>query len=529
MAVLRTVSSLSYADCLEKEFEDTWYSNLNLFRDVPYGLMGSTRNSFLSTYQTTRPTKCLYFDGASAALWGNGTLDTQMLLIYGNTTGIPTKSRPVAWDEYDRARGLCDWIHEQQTGASGQGIEGIVRMNTGLELIWCNFSSSSLRLKSRLNVSVPLLDYQRTSVFAEQTEKRRSSSSPAFGHLASADTPYPKVKDDWTREPFLVSQYWDMFASASRSYSAEDLASYKETAIKVLDGELVNFYSSEYQIFSRTIADQEKEQLNLTSDGLWKGVKNRQERGDALLRLMRRRSKHRVGDISQSDVATFHQNLKRIVSTLSQPAEKRSQTNQIDRSIPWSTVHDLVVERYSTRLLQFRRLLEQHHDKWTGSWITARNHFALLRERSHGFLMPYMEYPTDPLMEISSEKGSQIRKHALERCNSAYLPWSVNTSPRGEPSPLIVYPISRAIGEVMEGICSVLISVGYSIEMEWSRSFNHIPDEDDEWEGPLLVSILAWRDKIEELTAWLGWAPHWTRCDRLCDWDVSNCKLFPNQ
>ena len=488
--------------------------------------MGSTRNSFLSTYQTTRLTKCLYFDGASAALWGNGTLDTQMLLIYGNTTGIPTKSRAVAWDEYDRAQGLCDWIHEQQTEALGEGIEGIVRMNTGLELIWCNFSSPSLRLTSRLNVSVPLLDYNRTSVVAEKIEKPRSSSS-AFDYLASADTPYPEVNDDWMREPFLVSQYWDMFTSASRTYNVEDLASYKETAIKVLDGDLVTFYSSEYQAFSRTIAEQEKEQLNLTYDGLWKGVHSRNERGDALLRLMRRRSKHRVGDISPSDVARFRQNLKRIVSTLSQPAEKkRAKINQIDRSIPWSTVHDLVVERYATRLLQFRRLLEQCHDTWTGSWGTARKVFALLRERSHAFLMPYMEYPTDPQMESSSEQASQIRKHALERCKSAYMPWSDKTSPQGEPPPLTDHPIGQAIGEVMEGICSVLISVGYSIEMEWSRSFNRIPDKDDEWQEPLLARMLAWRDKIEELTGWLGWAPHWTKCDRLCDWDVSNCEIL---
>lgn len=448
-----------------------------------------------------------------------------MLLIYGNTTGIPTKSRAVAWDEYARAQGLCDFIHKHQTAALGQGIEGIVRMNTGFELIWCNFSSPSLRLTSRFNVSVPLLDYNRSSIVAGQIEKSRTSAS-ALDYSASADTPYPKIKDDWKREPFLVSQYWDMFTSASRSYNVEDLASSKETAIKVLDGELINFYSSEYQVFSHTIAEQEKKHLNLTYDGLWKGAYSRQERGDALLRLMRRRSKHRVGDISQSDVARFHQNLKRIVSTLSQPAEKRPEINQIDRNIQWGTFPDLVVERYSKRLLQFRQLLEQRHGKWTGSWVTARKQVALIRERSHAFLMPYMEYPTDPLMEHSSEQGSQIRKHALERCKSAYLPGSVNTSPHGESSPLMNHPIGQAIGEVMEGICSVLISVGYSIEMEWSRSFNRIPDEGDEWEEPLLASMLVWRDKIEELTAWLGWAPHWTKCDRMCDWDVSNCKIF---
>ena len=453
-----------------------------------------------------------------------------MLLIYGNTTGIPTKNsnRPVSWDEYDRARRLCGWIHEQEAGAPGQGIEGVVRMNAGFELIWCNFSSPSLRLISRLNVSVPLLDHNRTSLVAGQVEGPHLSSS-AFDPLASTDLPAPAVKNNWEREPFLMSQYWEMLTSASRSYSAEDLASYRQPGINVLDGDFVNFYSSEYQVFSRIIAEQEKEQLNLTSDGLWKGVDSRQERGDALIRLMRRRSKHRVGNLSQSDIARFQESLKRIVSTLSQPAEKVYDGNQIGRSIPWSAIHDLVVNNYSKRLLQFRRLLEQDNHTWTGSWITAKKRFALLRERSHALLMPYLDYSTNPRLEYSSEQESRIRKLSQERCKSAYMPWPVHKAPHGKPSPLLHYPIGQAFEEVMEGICSVLISAGYSIEKEWSRTFDRIPDENSEWEKSLLASILAWQDNIEELTAWLGWAPHWTRCDTLCDWDVSNSWFHPSQ
>ena len=496
---------------------------------MAYGIMGSTRNSFLSTYQTTRTTRCLYFDGASATLWGSGTLDTQMLLIYGNTTGIPTNdsSRPVSWDEYDRARRLCGWIHEQKAGAPGQGIEGIVRMNAGFELIWCNFSSPSLRLISRLNVSVPLLAYNRTSIVAEQVERPNPSSSPS-DLLAPTDLLATEVKNHWEREPFLASQYWDMLTSASRSYSADDLASRKEPGINVLDGNFVNFYTSEYQVFTRTIAEQEKEQLNLTSDGFWKGVHSREGRGDALIRLMRRRSKHRVGELSQSDIARFQQSLKRIVSTLSQPAEKVSNGNEIDRSISWSAITDLIVDNYSKRLLQFRQLLEQDHDAWTSSWITAKKRFTLLRERSHALLVPYLEYSIDPLWESSSEQGSRIRKHAQERCKSAYMPWPILSAPHGKHPSLMQYPIGQAIEEVMEGICSVLISVGSSIEKEWGRTFNCIPDEKDEWEEPLLASILTWQDNIEELTAWLGWAPHWTRCDALCDWDVSHSRFHSN-
>ena len=37
--------------------------------EMSYGIMGSTQESHLLTYQTTKMTKCLYFDGMSAAMF----------------------------------------------------------------------------------------------------------------------------------------------------------------------------------------------------------------------------------------------------------------------------------------------------------------------------------------------------------------------------------------------------------------------------------------------------------------------------
>uniref|UniRef100_A0A093VIB6 non-specific serine/threonine protein kinase n=1 Tax=Talaromyces marneffei PM1 TaxID=1077442 RepID=A0A093VIB6_TALMA len=51
--------------------------------EMPYGIMGSERNSHILTYQTTKQIGCLYFDGESATLFGSGMMDTQMLFIYG--------------------------------------------------------------------------------------------------------------------------------------------------------------------------------------------------------------------------------------------------------------------------------------------------------------------------------------------------------------------------------------------------------------------------------------------------------------
>ncbi|TGO87166.1 hypothetical protein BPOR_0245g00040 [Botrytis porri] len=88
---------------------------------MAYGIMGSTRNSHLLTFQATRTAKCAYFDGESATLMGTGRMHTQMLHIYGNVTGPDPNGHfgPGLVQEYDRARGLCSWVHERGLGGKG--------------------------------------------------------------------------------------------------------------------------------------------------------------------------------------------------------------------------------------------------------------------------------------------------------------------------------------------------------------------------------------------------------------------------
>ena len=366
---------------------------------MAYGVMGSTRNSFLSTYQTTRPVKCLYFDGASGVLSDNGTMDTQMLFLYGNITGPPGKnsSAKFLWDEYGRAERFCEWM-------SKEGIEGVIRMSTGFELIWCNFSSPSIRLVSRFNVSVPLL-------------KDRTKDLPA-----------PDWDIDWQHEPFVASQQWDWFTSASRSYHVDDLASVREPNIKLLDTNIVTLYSYRVQFT-----------------------------GDSI----RRRSKHTVGNMRPEEVARYRQEVIQMVRGVNH--------------ISWSQLCDGIVTNFSKRLIQFQRLLSGRFGK------NGLGRFVLIRERIHALIMPFYDY---------SNPGS------LDRCKDAYLSWSLRE-----------HFVGQAIEEVLENICLILIDVGTSIERAWDQELN--------------VDTRIWENKIEKLISWLGWAPHWMNCDRLCEWDVS--------
>ncbi|KAJ3919203.1 hypothetical protein F5877DRAFT_11945, partial [Lentinula edodes] len=83
--------------------------------------------TYMYTYRTTKLVKVLYFNGMSAA-WGEGWLDTQYSVLTGKGKTNGSRNNEVSlWDDYGRAKGLCQWGKQRD-------IEGIVRMNAGFSL-----------------------------------------------------------------------------------------------------------------------------------------------------------------------------------------------------------------------------------------------------------------------------------------------------------------------------------------------------------------------------------------------------------
>lgn len=92
---------------------------------------------YLQTYQTTRDVQLLYVDGSGAAKSPIGTLDSQDYVLFPNSS----------WEWYNiqsemkRAMAMCDMITKW-------GWAGIMRMEIGYEVIWCDFKSDSLHHES---------------------------------------------------------------------------------------------------------------------------------------------------------------------------------------------------------------------------------------------------------------------------------------------------------------------------------------------------------------------------------------------
>ncbi|KAG9314908.1 hypothetical protein JVU11DRAFT_4016 [Chiua virens] len=86
------------------------------------------------TLVATRPLNIVYFDGYSAAKMDYGSLDTQDLLVWGES------SKENMWDETGRIERLCEW-------AVDLGVDALIRMEMGFEVMLCNFTSG-VRLAS---------------------------------------------------------------------------------------------------------------------------------------------------------------------------------------------------------------------------------------------------------------------------------------------------------------------------------------------------------------------------------------------
>ncbi|WAQ84097.1 hypothetical protein PtA15_4A548 [Puccinia triticina] len=121
----------------------------------------------LHTYAAARALRILYLDGQSASLGSPGFMDSQDVLL--NRTVAQNIQEPDYLDaEYHRARMLC------QLGKRW-GFEGVVRMNTCFELLWCDMSQG-LQLLARTNITDPY------DTHPEPTEEPDQSSAKLSGH-----------------------------------------------------------------------------------------------------------------------------------------------------------------------------------------------------------------------------------------------------------------------------------------------------------------------------------------------------------
>ncbi|KAF9876699.1 hypothetical protein CkaCkLH20_05545 [Colletotrichum karsti] len=480
--------------------------------EMAYGIMGSTRQSFMLSYQTTRPVRALYFDGESAALMGLGQLDTQMLHLYGNVTGPERKGdRWYGMElEYERAAGLCDWLDERGLGGP-DGFEGVVRMNAGFEMIWCDFGSESLRLVSRANVTAP----QTRSVGGKGGEMPRGEKAdkkeeddgegeptsvyplpPQPTRTDRSRTPTnPPAPPNWRdvigpvdREPFLQSQGWGWFASATWHYGSSGSGPGRgETRARVLSCGITSWYAPR---FWGAMVEEEQERLNLTAEGYWAGEGEEGDRRLAMDELGRRRRLHHLEGASEE----LAKGLRRETEVMLRDALRGEGCSGME----WVGTLGEIVQRTAGHLMAMEQAVRWGGDE--GNVTEVKEWLYRLRGQSHMFLVSFLEYPHEIDGETWDVRGPLFGE-TYSRCRYRYtrLLFDVSLSSRERD-------LRDAVEEVMGGICSVLLEVGFEIERAWYAL--------EEGASSELVSLgKRWEDNVRELRAWVGWEGEFIRCE----------------
>lgn len=536
--------------------------------EMSYGIMGSSRHSFLLTYQATRPVRAVYFDGESAALMGFAQMDTQMLHLFGNVSGPPGGPPFGLGVEYLRAHGLCGWLEEAGLGGRGWGFEGVVRMNAGFEMIWCDFSSPSLRLMSRLNVTAPLLPPKKKEEGEEQQrsgdgDEARGATTAGAAMLDNVDdlssrargthqqqqqqpqpqqpppsyyplppqptrtgrdsepsnpAPPPNWRRDAGREPFLRAQGWGWFDSATWHYgSTRGGPGRGEARARVLGCGVLSYYSPRFAGQARGRALRDREGLNLTAGGRWAGPGEDGDRGGAVKRLARRRRYHHLGDVAPEEASLMRRDSERAFRSLAEPGGGCSGAD-------WVLMTSEIVQRTTNQLTMMDTGLSSFPPAHARNETAVYDWLSDLRGQSHMFMVAYLEYPPDSLDHDAWSTKSALYEETYSRCRYRYTRLLVPEERRVPLSPE-EEDIRLAVEEVYGTICSVLLTMGFGIEQAWldvtgeGRRTGHEAPSSHVDATALARKVGTWRENIIELTAWLGWESEYYGCKEVCAWD----------
>lgn len=492
---------------------------------MSYAIAGNRNTSHLLTYRTTRTVKCIYFDGTSAALNGEGNMDSQMVLIHKSSANVPddpvfgpprTPSNRTSGDpnggmlgaEYDRAEGLCAFIRDNNLGGRGWGYEGIVRMNAAFEMIWCDFESPSAKLVTRMASSAP--SYEDYADEGEVGQSTLEHMDPRFADLESqfllsAPGRQPGSRPRFRMPHFAGSSMIGWLADSVNQYGFVGEPGRGEVRIKADSCNLWTFYDPGLLHQERRRVTEEIKTLNLSSSGTWTSPENETEREMALTHLQRRRRALRANHVSEMDGIYLREAvLQRLRSSL----DGKTGCSGID----WHLIAEEVVLQFSSDLQMLVKLLRSAPASLGSDFFVARKWLIPVRSLTHLKMMPYYEYPPYLNIEASPEAAFSLAapksQAAYNRCRDQYLP--LNSAKFTEAEKLI---FSSTV-EVLGVVCHVLLTTFLSIETAWYASY-----EKPSQEGAGLKlgkTAKASLRQVEELMAWLGWADQWTACNPGC-------------
>ncbi|GBE89557.1 predicted protein [Sparassis crispa] len=458
--------------------------------EMSYGIMaGRGGQTYMLTYRNIRPMKIVYFDGMSASLSGTGWLDTQEVLIAGKgQNGEPDSI--VWWDEYTRADKLCKW-------AIPRGVEGIVRMNAGFEVLWCDFNSPAIQLVSHLNITPPGTPPSTPWVPpapAPGPGPDRPGREPGTGR-GGPGSDRRRPGGPWGQLPPL-----SLSASNEWLRAANHRSVFPQPHVSLDYSTFVTFYHPRLHSLVPSRVGQHMRQ-------------------------------HRIWpNVSEADA---HSVIHELDEVLRRPGWRNGWP--FGTGMDWAALARDIVEEWADRIDQLHEFLGNTTAEMDGGhWQTSNTTQALatVRRLAYSPLNPYMDTGSAPnvsawtlFFEMKLSPSSLLFPHrplpyrvnttALQRCtysSTGFLHYNPHLRMTSQEELLLI-----SIETIQERLCT-----------DFGTLFVESMGADDKLElEEAQVFLQNWETRIAALMDWLDWT-EWMRCEEVCPRDsVCTMPLWP--
>jgi len=172
------------------------------------------------------------------------------------------------------------------------------------------------------------------------------------------------------------------------------------------------------------------------------------------------------------------------------------------------------VDRNGDRLSEMRHILSRN----ATSFFNITQVVGEVRLVAFALVMPYIDHVSILSPNSSSEARLSSLGSAMEHCSKAFT---------GHLDRLVVKLTrqERRLRVAVEGVLRRVCGFGTNTLGEALDLLDKFEDHADSGgesgldkaEGRKMLE--RWRDEVERLMDWLGWAGVWRRCPRACDWD----------
>lgn len=412
-------------------------------------------------------------------------------------------------------------------------------------MIWCNFSSPSIKLIHHITVAAPQLRHNRPDnasrfedmdIQAQQNTQIPLTSTAAATPQDHATKPafppplWPDLEQARQQEPYFDSQAWEWFRSATRKYGQLEKGN-GENRLRLITCGFVTFYDHEFDFHGGLPSEAtfESAVLNEIPNDLWGNVGWSRNHNETIRAISSRRRWHNLEQLEERGGKLVREKVKNVLQAFVFDGNTAGWSRCTGAN--WPSITNDIAEHFSKPLLKLAQVASLCGSGGCSDDAALESPLRSTRSIVHAMLLPFFEYPhaafSVPLSDREYNKtcwtGKQLALSTHARCKSYYTRFTMNDGKSVDDLTAEEKLIITSIEDVMSSICGTLISVLFFAERIWLTYFNSPATAakgiSSGTRNRIAFEMGAVAHRLKVLWAWLGWEPDRIECERRCELD----------